>query len=121
MSLESPDVEAWIRAGGARERRWRMVITLIVLAAVLTGITGLVAISANAIEVAADRATRVLLDEGMRDVRLGGFDLMACESGERSRHFQAMRADRRVEGTVCCGLTGIGKACTLRWESGGSR
>jgi len=36
-------------------------------------------------------------------------------SAPLGRRGGALAIGARVEGTVCCGLTGIGKGCTIRW------
>jgi hypothetical protein len=62
------------------------------------------------------RAIDALEASGLREVMLGGAHAFACAEGESSRHFSAINAQgKRVEGTVCCGLTGVGKSCTIRW------
>jgi hypothetical protein len=58
----------------------------------------------------------VIHASGLRNPELGRADALACEDSESSRHFTATSSQgKRVAGTVCCGLTRIGKACTIRW------
>lgn len=82
-------------------------ITLVVLA-VLVLVT-----SWGSCQVDNDRADTALHGEGLTDPVLGSTLLFACEPGEASREFTALRDGRRVNGVVCCGL--FTKACTVRW------
>jgi hypothetical protein len=110
------DVEAWMREGERRERRWALAGAIAVGAAVLIGVVVWYFISANLVEVSDERARHAIEANGFRDVKLGGADALACADAESSRHFQATnQRGQRVEGTVCCGLTGLAKGCTLRW------
>jgi len=69
----------------------------------------------NAVPAGEQRAIHAVEAAGMHDVLIGGVDLLACHDNEASRHFSATNAlGKRVEGTVCCGLTSL-SSCTLRW------
>jgi hypothetical protein len=74
------------------------------------------AIEGNAVPAGDQRAIDAIEAQGFRDVELGGAAMFSCGKNESSRKFVATNpADKRVEGTVCCGLTGVAKGCTLRW------
>jgi hypothetical protein len=109
-------LDAWMREGARKQRRWALAGTIAVVVAVLIGIAVWWVIAANLLEVSDVRALHAIESSGFRDVKLGGTDALACSDDEGSRHFAATNPrGKRVEGTVCCGLTGVGKACTLRW------
>jgi hypothetical protein len=111
-----PDVDAWMREGRQRQRRWALAGAIAVAVAALIVIVVGNFVAANLVEVGDDRALQAIESSGFRDVKLGGADALACADGESSRHFAATNPrGRRVEGTVCCGLTGLAKACTLSW------
>jgi len=106
-----------MRAGERRQRRWLIAGTIATI--VIGGVIAIVAfaIQCNAVPAGDKRAIEAVEAQGFRQVILGGIDALACAEGESSRHFIATNpAGVRVEGTVCCGLTGIGKGCTLRWS-----
>jgi hypothetical protein len=108
--------EAWMREGERKQRRWALAGTIAVVVAALIVIAVWYAVAANLVEVSDDRAVQAIESSGFRDVKLGGADALACPEAESSRHFAATNPrGKRVEGTVCCGLTGIAKGCTLRW------
>jgi hypothetical protein len=110
------ELEAWTRKGAQRQRRWALAGTIATVVAVLIGLVVWYVVSSNLVEVSDERALHAIESSGFRDVKLGGSDVLACAEGESSRHFAATNPrGRRVEGTVCCGLTGLAKACTLRW------
>jgi hypothetical protein len=111
-----PDVDAWMREGRQRQRRWALAATIAVVVAVLIVIVVGNFVTANLVEVSDARALHAIESSGFRDVKLGGADALACSEAESSRHFLATNhRNQRVEGTVCCGLTGLAKGCTLRW------
>lgn len=116
FTMASAEVEAWMRDGERRQRRWGLAAAIAVaIAGVVIALVGF-AISSNAVPVGDQRAIEAVEASGFRDVMLGGPQALACAEGESSRHFSATNAQgKRVEGTVCCGLTGVGKGCTLRW------
>ena len=111
------DVEAWMRDGERRQRRWLLAGTIaLVIAGIVIAIVTLV-VESNAVPAGDKRAIDAVEAQGFRNVILGGIDLLACAKDESSRHFSATNpTGKSVEGTVCCGLTGIGKGCTLRWR-----
>jgi hypothetical protein len=108
------EVEAWVRDGERKQRRWWLAGTIaLIVAGIVIAVVTLV-IESNAVPAGDKRAVEA---QGFREVILGGIDLLACGKDESSRHFCATNpAGKSVEGTVCCGLTGIGKGCTLRWR-----
>ncbi|HEY1549692.1 MAG TPA: hypothetical protein VGG28_17810 [Kofleriaceae bacterium] len=111
------DVDAWVKAGERRQRRWLLAgtITLVLTGIVIAIIS--IASESNAIPAGDTRAIDAVEAQGFHAVILGGADLLACAKNESSRHFSATNPDGKVvEGAVCCGLTGIGKGCTLRWR-----
>ena len=115
MAPES-DLEAWMRDGERRQRRWALAGAVAVVVAALIVIVVGSFVDANLVEVGDDRALRAIESSGFRNVKLGGADALACSDAESSRHFSATNPrGQRVEGTVCCGLTGLAKGCTLRW------
>jgi hypothetical protein len=109
-------LDAWMREGEQKQRRWALAGTIAVVVAALIGIVVWYAIAANFVEVGDERAMQAIESSGFRDVKLGDADALACSEAESSRHFVATNPrGKRVEGTVCCGLTGVAKGCTLRW------
>ena len=105
-----------MRKGERKQRRWALAGTISVVVAGLIGIAVWYAIAANFVEVSDERAMQAIESSGFRDVKLGDSDALACADAESSRHFVATNPrGKRVEGTVCCGLTGVAKGCTLRW------
>jgi hypothetical protein len=113
----SADVDAWMKAGERKQRRWLLAGTLaMAIAGIAIAIVAFV-IDTNAVPAGDKRAIDAVEAQGFRDVVLGGVDMLACAENESSRHFSATNpAGKTVQGTVCCGLTGIGKGCTLRWR-----
>lgn len=114
--MANAEVDAWMRDGRRRQRRGLIAVTVaaVVIGLVITIIA--FAIEGNAIPAGEKRAIGAVEAQGFRDVRLGGAGVLACEPNESSRHFSATNpAGKRVEGTVCCGLSGVAKGCTLRW------
>jgi hypothetical protein len=113
---QESDVETWMREGQQRQRRWALAGTIAAVVAGLIVIAVWHLVAANVVEVSDDRARQAIESAGFRDAKLGGADALACVEAESSRHFVATNPlGRRVEGTVCCGLTGLAKGCTLRW------
>ena len=109
-------LDAWMREGERKQRRWALAGTIAVIVAALVAIAVWWAIAANLVEVSDERAMQAIESSGFRDVKLGGADALACPEAESSRHFAATNPrGKRVEGTVCCGLTGVATGCTLRW------
>jgi hypothetical protein len=110
------ELEAWMREGKQKQRRWALAGTIATVTAALIVLVVWHFVAANLVEVDDDRARQAIESSGFRDVQLGGADGLACAEAESSRHFAATNPQgKRVEGTVCCGVTGIGKGCTLRW------
>ena len=115
MAPES-EVDAWMRAGERRQRRWAVAGTIAVVVAALIVIIVWLFVASGLVEVSDERALHTIESSGFRDVKLGAADALACPEAESSRHFVATNPrGQRVEGTVCCGLTGLAKGCTLRW------
>ena len=82
----------------------------------LAVVAALLFVQCNGCEAEDDRVLDTLKASGLKDPTLGDPDAMACAEAERSRHFTATNVrGERVTGTVCCGLTRIGKGCTIRW------
>ena len=105
-----------MREGERRRRRWVMLGSALLGSALLGSALVGVYIYVNRVEAGDKRVSSTLLGAGLRDATLGGADTLACAEGESSRQFTATSAaGARVQGTVCCGLTGIGKGCTVRW------
>jgi hypothetical protein len=110
----SAEVDAWVREGERRQRRWWLIGTVASTVAALVIIA--VAVESNAIPADDRRAIDAVEASGFREVLLGGSRAFACADSETSREFTATNTQgKRVEGTVCCGLTGVGKGCTIRW------
>ena len=110
-------VEEYLRQAEHRERRWTRarVIGVISLCLVIIGIGWYVLL--NRVEAGDARVLAAIRASGLRDPKLGGAVTAACEEGESSRHFTATNASGgRSEGTVCCGVTGALKGCTIRWD-----
>jgi hypothetical protein len=109
-------MDEWMRAGERKERRWAVAGRIAVGAALAIGVVVWLFVTTGLVEVSDDRARKALESSGFRSVKLGGTDALVCAEGESSRHFAATNPQgKRVEGTVCCGLTGLAKGCTLRW------
>lgn len=105
-----------MREGRQRQRRWALAGTIAAVVAALIVVTVWYLVAANVVEVSDERAQQAIESAGFRDAKLGGADALGCAEAESSRHFVATNSlGRRVEGTVCCGLTGLAKGCTLRW------
>lgn len=114
--MPDPAVDEYLRQAQRRERRWaRAGLVGVLVAGVL--IAAIAAyISLNRVEVGDDRALAALRASGLRDPKLGGAATAACAESESSRRFTASNSSgATVEGVVCCGLTGVGKGCTIRW------
>jgi hypothetical protein len=110
------EVDEWVREGERRQRRWWLIGTVASTVAALVIVAVAVLISSNAIPAGDRRAIDAVEAAGMREVVLGGSSAFACADSETSRQFSAINSSgKRVEGTVCCGLTGVGKGCTIRW------
>lgn len=114
--MGTSDVEAYLAAAQRRDARWRNAgIAALVLAGLIAAGIALF-VSTNLVQVGDDRALEVIRASGLRSPTLGGADALACDESESSRHFTATSSQgKRVQGTVCCGLTGIGKGCMIRW------
>jgi hypothetical protein len=108
--------DEYLAAVQRRDARWRNVgIAVLVLGGLIAAGIALY-VSTNLVEVADDRALEVIHASGLRNPKLGGASALACDDSESSRHFTATSSQgRRVQGTVCCALTRIGKGCTIRW------
>jgi hypothetical protein len=114
--MPDPSAEEYLREAERRERRWtRVRVVGVVVGCVLVAAIGAY-VSLNRVAVGDDRALEVLRASGLRNPRLGDAVTAACSESESSRRFTAINASGApVEGTVCCGLTGVGKGCTIRW------
>src|ERR1700691_3592292 len=99
------EVEAWVRDGERKQRRWLLAGTIaLIVAGIVIAVVTLV-IESNAVPAGDKRAIDAVEAQGFRGVILGGIDLLACAKDESSRHFSAINpAGKSVEGTVCCGL-----------------
>jgi hypothetical protein len=116
MAINDPDVDAYVREAERRRGRWVKVGFAAAMVAGLVVVGVAFVISSNHVPAGNDRVLDTLGASGLRDPVLGGADGFACAESESSRHFTATNSlGKRVEGTVCCGLTGIGKGCTIRW------
>ena len=112
----SAEVDAWVRDGERRQRRWLLAGSIAGIVAVIVIAIVAFAIEGNAVPAGEKRAIGAIEAQGFRDVRLGGAEVLGCAPSESSRHFSATNpAGKHVEGTVCCGITGVAKGCTLRW------
>ncbi len=112
----SREMDEWMAAGRRKERRWALIggIATVVAGLVIAAIS--LFVSCNAVPAGDERALSAIEASGLRDAKLGGADIAACAEGESSRHFTATNATgQKVEGTVCCGLSGVAKGCTIRW------
>jgi hypothetical protein len=110
------DVDEYIAKNRRRTQRWNTVGTIGKVIAGLTVAGGLIFVQCNGCTVSDERALEAIKASGMSAPKLGGADGLACQVGESSRHFEATNpAGERVQGTVCCGITGFGKGCTIRW------
>jgi hypothetical protein len=111
-----PDAKAYQEAVDRSQRRWAAAGSVAALLGCLAVIGVGVYVSTNLVSAGDPRVLEAIRASGLRDPRLGDTDFMACATAESSRHFLATSAlGKRVEGTVCCGLTGFGKGCTIRW------
>ena len=114
--MASAEVDAWMRDGKRRQRRWLIAGTVVTVVVGLVITIIALAIEWNAVPAGDQRAIRAVEAQGFHKVVLGGASVLACAPDESSRHFSATNpAGQRVEGTVCCGLSGVAKGCTLRW------
>ena len=110
-------LEEWERENAARQKRWALVGAVSTGIGVAIGVVVYLAITFNAVPAGDDRVMNALNGAALRDAKLGTADIAACGEGESSRHFTALNMHgSRVEGTVCCGLTGVAKGCTIRWD-----
>jgi hypothetical protein len=114
--VSTDEVKEYLQQAERHDRRWRMVGVIAVLVAVLTALAILLMVDANRVPVGDQRAIDTVKAAGFTDVELGAAVTLACAESESSRHFTATNAlGKRVDGVVCCGLTGAGKGCTIRW------
>jgi len=114
--MGTSDADAYLAAVQRRDARWRNagIAALVLGGLVVAGIS--LFVSSNLVQAADDRVLEAIRASGLRNPRLGGADALACADAESSRHFTATSSQgKRVEGTVCCGLTRVGKGCTIRW------
>jgi hypothetical protein len=110
-------LEEWERESAARQRRWALVGAIAAGVGVAFGVLVYVIVVFNGVPAGDDRVMNALNGAALRDAKLGSVDMAACAEGESSRHFTAINMHgSRVEGTVCCGLTGVAKGCTIRWD-----
>lgn len=114
MSREA--VDEWMRDGEKRQRRWARTFAIAGVLVAVVVIAVSIYVQLNRVEAGDERVLSALRSAGLTKPKLGGADTAACADSESSRHFTATNAtNARVEGTVCCGLTGVGKGCTIRW------
>jgi hypothetical protein len=112
----SDEADEYIRQGRRRTKRWKTIGSVASTIGMIAVMSVLLFVQCNGCEVSDDRALEAVEAAGMKDIKLGGTDGWACGESEGSRHFEATNPlGARVEGTVCCGLTGCGKGCTIRW------
>lgn len=112
----SNDADEYIKQGRRRTKRWKTIGSVASTTGVLLCVSAFLFVQCNGCKVNDDRAIEAIEAAGMKNITLGGMDTWACGEGEGSRHFEATNSlGSRVEGTVCCGLTGCGKGCTIRW------
>jgi len=112
-----PDVEAYVAAGERRQDRWSAAGRAAGWLGILALAAGSLVVGLNLVPAGEDRVLEAIRASGLRDPRLGGASLLACATAESSRAFTATSSlGQRVAGTVCCGLTGLGKGCTIRWS-----
>lgn len=110
------DVDEYIKKGRRRALRWKMAGSGFSIAGIFLCVVALMFVECNGCKVGDGRALEAIEADGMTHIKLGGTDPWACEENEGSRHFEATNPlGAHVEGTVCCGLTGCGKGCTIRW------
>ena len=115
--MEETPLEAWHREGAAKQRRWALAGAIALGVGVGASIIVWLVVGLNGVPAGDDRVMNALKGASLRDAKLGTADLMACAEGESSRHFTAINlGGARVEGTVCCGLSGVAKGCTIRWD-----
>ena len=110
------EMDEWMKAGERKQRRWALIgaIASVVAGLVIAAVS--LFVQCNAVPAGDARVLDALKASGLHDAKLGGPDVGACADGESSRHFRAKNSSGdKVEGTVCCGLTGVGKGCTIRW------
>ncbi|MBP9086095.1 MAG: hypothetical protein KBG15_08250 [Kofleriaceae bacterium] len=62
------------------------------------------------------RALRIIKDAGYRDVTLTGPAGLRCGGGISNGFLATGPTGQRVDGVVCCSMTGCGKACTIRFK-----
>ncbi|HMG53212.1 MAG TPA: hypothetical protein VK601_07015 [Kofleriaceae bacterium] len=110
------DVAEYMAAGERRQARWERAGTVARTLGSLLALGAVLFVTCNLVQAGDERALEAVRASGLRDAKLGGADAMACAMAESSRHFTAINSlDKRVEGTVCCGVTGLGKGCMIRW------
>lgn len=115
MSDEA-DERAYFERRQRKLKRWAIVGLVITILGVAIGVVLATCVSTNMVKVGDQRALQTLEAAGYHSALLGGADALACEDNESSRHFIATNAEgTRAEGAICCGPTGAGKACTLRF------
>jgi hypothetical protein len=66
---------------------------------------------------AGDEGLYAIEAAGYTDVQMGDHAYWKCGNNDNyNSHFTATNANgRRVSGVVCCGMSGCGKACTVRF------
>jgi hypothetical protein len=117
VAKDAAAVDEWMRDGARRQRRTKTVAFWARIAVAIVLVAAGASVLLNRVPAGDERVNAALRNAGLHDVTLGGADTLACAEAESSRHFTAKNADgARVEGTVCCGLTGVGKGCTVRWD-----
>lgn len=114
--MSDPAYDEYFRDAQRREQRWERARFIgVIVACLLVAAIGAYVLL-NRVEVDDGRALAAIRASGLRDPKLGGAVTAACAESESSRRFTATNSSgERVEGVVCCGLTGVGKGCTIRW------
>lgn len=108
------DANAYFERRQRKLKRWAIVGLVIVAIGIGIGIVVATWFQPKLVPSGDQRALATLQAAGYHDALLGGADALACSEGESSRHFTATNVEgRRIEGTVCCWVTGAGKGCTL--------
>jgi hypothetical protein len=109
-------MDEWMESGARKERRWALFGSIVGGVALLIGAGVVLFVQCNGVPAGDERVHDALKAQGFHDAKLFGADIGACAQDESSRHFTAQNSSgARVEGTVCCGLTGVAKGCTIRW------
>lgn len=112
----SDEADEYIKQGRRRTKRWKTIGSIASTTGILACVAAFMFVQCNGCKVSDDRAIEAAESAGMTNIKLGSMDVWACGENEGSRHFTATNPQgAQVEGTVCCGITGCGKSCTIRW------